>query len=180
MSFKCPVCKKIFSKKESLEQHRKAVHMFECPICNRIFPKKESLEQHRNAVHVFECPFCKKVFSKKQSLEQHQNDTHLKKRLKHIKMFKTIQSLQHGHAKNHEKEPTMKISKTITSIDLSPGEPIVKQEEDLTGEISGFKCPDCGCEKAVYIRSHEPLFSKRSDLIIKCSRCGKGFRDTDF
>ncbi|MFX1396816.1 MAG: hypothetical protein ACFFAS_07195 [Promethearchaeota archaeon] len=58
--------------------------------------------------------------------------------------------------------------------------PIIVRSELLLGEVSGFKCSSCGCEKATYDISHAPLYSKRSYLIIKCSGCGKGFRDTNF
>ena len=131
----------------------------------------------------FECPTCKKVFLKEESLRQHVNSKHERtfKCSKCGKRFKTSSALnQHQEAKHRIIEFPFEKTKSVMAMDPSIGEPIIVRTEELVNEVSGFKCPDCGCEKAVYNNAHSPLFSKRSYLMIICSRCGKGFRDADY
>ncbi|MFX1237837.1 MAG: hypothetical protein ACFFAS_07320 [Promethearchaeota archaeon] len=104
----------------------------------------------------FECPRCGKTFITIQFLHQHIKD------------------------KNHQIEFRPTEREPLNPEHSSLSEPIIVTRDDLPSEVLGFKCPDCRCEQATYDTSHAPLYSKRSYLIIKCSKCGKGFRDPDF
>ncbi|KAF3901962.1 hypothetical protein ABW21_db0201624 [Orbilia brochopaga] len=85
----CYICKKLFKKKKSMEQHLASpAHMTvlpnQCPICKKTFRKRAHLKDHlaspahsQGPYHVSEpsyqnqCRVCKKIFRKRPHLEQH-------------------------------------------------------------------------------------------------------------
>ncbi len=137
---------------------------FKCQKCGKKFKSQNALDQHCRdkgcksfrSEPIVKCKQCNKTFKTKDSLTQHINT-------KHINISAEINE-KILNAKNLFSSPII----------------IRKRSEDLISEVSGFKCPHCGCEKAVYNTSSAPLYSKRTHLFIICSNCGKGFRDTDF
>ncbi len=162
-----------------------------CSKCNRIFKNRRALEQHQKAVHFngFICQNCRKQFNSQNALDQHCRDKGCKpftsenlfKCILCDKTFKTKYSLtQHINAKHFIMSTDKR--KEIQNAEILTSSLVIVRDrsEDLISEVSGFKCPHCGCEKAVYNTSNAPLYSKRPHLFIICSRCGKGFRDTDF
>ena len=78
-SFKCGVCQKLLSSRETLKIHLETVHEnkkdFECDTCNKKFYTKRVLSQHIKMVHMRkrenQCPACPKKFSKKAYLRAH-------------------------------------------------------------------------------------------------------------
>ena len=83
--YECPGCKKTFSRKDSLERHRRK-HPVECglvpakgtpevcPICNKTVSKHFSMERHiRNhkACQDYTCPKCGKSFTENYGLQRH-------------------------------------------------------------------------------------------------------------
>lgn len=132
---------------------------FKCKDCNRTFNDARALEQHRKALHrYYICPRCKIRFKSQEAL-----DRHLANNICHLYIKKVSY-------KTKKVEPL--VDSTIESL-------IIKRSEDLINEVPGFKYPNCGSEYGVYNKASAPLYSKKSYLIITCSRCGKGFRDSD-
>ena len=83
--FECPGCKKTFSRKDSLERHRRK-HSSQCgvvpakgtpevcPLCSKTISKRFSLERHlRNhkAPQDFTCAKCGKTFAENYGLQRH-------------------------------------------------------------------------------------------------------------
>ena len=55
--FKCEDCVKSFGKKSTLKTHITMIHeriKFECSICHAKLCKKQSLEEHKKAIHFLE------------------------------------------------------------------------------------------------------------------------------
>ena len=124
---------------------------------------------------IFTCQWCKKQFNSQNALNQHCKDKGHKwfECGKCIKKFRSLNALNQ-HAKSvHKSLDTTKTSLKESILNRS-------RNEYTFNEVVGFKCPTCGYEKGVYNQTSSPLYSKRSYLIINCSNCGRGFRDTDY
>ncbi len=149
-----------------------------CPQCERKFKSKRALKQHQQALHekAFKCKFCNKTFKTGGSLAQHITDKHRKTfECLHCprKFFSNEELIQ--HAKEMHQPERVRVNPPAKSDII-----IRNPSKDAIDEVSGFKCPRCGSEKAIYNQASAPLYSKRSHLFIVCSICGKGFRDTDY
>jgi uncharacterized Zn-finger protein len=84
-NYECPGCKKAFSRKDSLDRHRRK-HPTECgaipakgapevcPLCNKAVSRHFSLERHmRNhkTSQDYTCPKCGKTFTENYGLQRH-------------------------------------------------------------------------------------------------------------
>ena len=80
--FTCPMCKKCFKTKSSLQQHQKCVHIEEfnymCNICGHLFKAAGTLAQHVKS-HSFFCHHCKKAFVMQEDLTAHKSHCFQKK-----------------------------------------------------------------------------------------------------
>ncbi len=87
--FKCPVCKKAFSKMQSMQQHCKATNhklkLFQCEVCEKPFPNSKALIQHANAKNhkQFKCNQCDKRFASRDAVQLHIRVTHYQKQKLH-------------------------------------------------------------------------------------------------
>jgi KRAB domain-containing zinc finger protein len=81
-------CNRTYPRKETLENHKKAVHLkekpFTCEECEKPFPTKYNLEEHKKAVHLKEKPFtcghCNESFARTYTLQTHIRAVHLKEK----------------------------------------------------------------------------------------------------
>ena len=80
--FKCDLCDKFFSHKQSLRTH-KQLHTgekpFQCEICNKSFARKAHLQGHMNT-HTkekpFKCIICERAFVSESQLKTHRLQIH--------------------------------------------------------------------------------------------------------
>ncbi|XP_030052388.1 gastrula zinc finger protein XlCGF26.1-like [Microcaecilia unicolor] len=179
--FKASECKKCFSQKCSLHQH-KMTHLedkpFKCSECDKCFKRKDNLQLHE-MVHTGEKPFkcseCNKCFQRKESLQQHKmNHTGFKPfRCSECgKCFKRRANLQ-LHKMNHMGEKPFRCSE----CDKCFGQKSDLQKHTMihTG-CKPFKC--FGCDKSFCrkgnLQMHEMYHIGEKPF--KCSECDKCFR----
>ena len=75
----CHVCRKPFSRRDSLRRHLREVHRREkthqCSVCQRAFAQKATLEDHIRRLHTknkaFRCKACQATFTIKRDLKRH-------------------------------------------------------------------------------------------------------------
>ena len=83
--YKCPICDKNVSSKQSLKEHIESMHdkkKFECSECGYSFKHGGNLNKHKKICHEggdykYSCKQCNKDFSTKQSLKRHTFSVHL-------------------------------------------------------------------------------------------------------
>jgi len=80
-SYRCPLCKKIYSRKDSCRKHiASEVWEFPCSYCGIISATAQACMYHIMAKHlhmqVFDCPHCDKRFATHYALSNHQERSH--------------------------------------------------------------------------------------------------------
>ncbi|MBY9000961.1 MAG: C2H2-type zinc finger protein [Candidatus Heimdallarchaeota archaeon] len=85
--FKCEECGKEFARKDSLQRHKKSIHLkvkFECPHCDYSAARNDYLKRHINSIHLnlrkYVCEICGEGFNQSGTLNRHILTIHEKRK----------------------------------------------------------------------------------------------------
>eukprot|EP00092_Neocalanus_flemingeri_P027157 GFUD01029451.1.p1 GENE.GFUD01029451.1~~GFUD01029451.1.p1 ORF type:complete len:343 (-),score=51.81 GFUD01029451.1:15-1043(-) len=74
--FKCYLCEKSYTSRQSLRMHVETVHMMKCSRCEKSFTSRQDVRKHINTVHRVECSICEKSYTLRRNLRTHVKTVH--------------------------------------------------------------------------------------------------------
>lgn len=196
-SFKCKLCKKLFSIKKLYENHirkHKAKNRFLCELCGKRFSKFLKFKLHLNfhkkikrikpviTIPAFVCKICKKSFRTKTNLTEHENycSGNLPYHCKHLdcdKKFATATKL-----KNHIK---LKHDKKFVAICSICNIGFIKISDYKSHKISHstekkFNCTKCDKSYKTLSNLNYHMKFHNDKLPFICDICNKGFMRKEY
>ncbi|KAJ8918930.1 hypothetical protein NQ315_016832 [Exocentrus adspersus] len=172
---KCPMCDKVFDKKQELFLHlntHKKTRVRKCPQCSEQFNSAEYLSNHLKFAHpdvkLFLCTVCGKGFKGKNSLNKHTESSHAETQCFKIlcehcgKEFKNSASygthLHYSHSGRDEATPQLK-----------------KNCKEKRARLE-LECPTCERVFANRFTYAEHQLIHKGEKKLSCNICGKKFK----
>ena len=181
--FKCHICPKTYSQKESLVRHEKTHYeekSFECEICNKTFRRKDHLKRHQNLTHKrtlfyhkekcghpstsqnipalprnFSCDNCGRIFSDHSNCKRHKKKCDAKKV---SSLNSEFQFVNCGETIEQEIKEESETEDEINTLDFVKSE--ICEDIDESGEIykkSELEGESIDCKETIKLEIKEEI-----------------------
>ena len=176
--FNCTLCDKIFTLRQNLFRHVRAVHEkiqpFACTVCGKKFGEKANQKRHEQSVHhkkiiqPFACTICGKKFSVKSNQKRHERLVHHNAQRPSIECIVSGKTFGHRYSFNKH-----------TKKDLKNHKALVRNKEKTEKVSSTLKKE---VKKKISVKRNLKIHNNRNNFRVKrvlvkniCEICGRNF-----